>query len=64
MPPSNEDYEAGQGYANMMTEMLREGQLQGNPTKIVPHGLKDVKKWLDYQKAGKVCSYIFCYPKC
>jgi hypothetical protein len=59
-PANPAHYEFGKNTAVMLSNLLREGKLKTTGTKkLVPNGLDDVKKWLDYQKQHKVrCVFL------
>ncbi|KAF9465715.1 dehydrogenase [Collybia nuda] len=60
-PAIPEHYELGKKFGVLLSTLLRDKRLKTTPLKLVPNGLADVEKWIQYQKDKKVSAEKITY---
>ncbi|KAF9265071.1 dehydrogenase [Marasmius fiardii PR-910] len=61
LPAIPEHYELGKRFGKYLSRLLEEKKLKTIHVKLVPNGLQDVQKWIEYQKEGKVSAEKIVY---
>ncbi|KAF5369284.1 hypothetical protein D9758_002618 [Tetrapyrgos nigripes] len=61
LPAHPEHYDLAKKWVKLMSEQLASGYLKTVPVKVVPNGLADVMKWLEYHRLGKVSAEKIVY---
>ncbi|KAJ8090398.1 hypothetical protein PM082_018994 [Marasmius tenuissimus] len=56
-----EHYELGKKFGILLGHLLSEKKLKTIPVKLVPDGLADVQKWIEFQQQGKVSAEKIVY---
>ncbi|KAL0570433.1 hypothetical protein V5O48_011527 [Marasmius crinis-equi] len=60
-PAYPEHYELGKKFGSLLSRLLAEKKLKTIPVKLIPDGLADVQKWIEYQQQGKVSAEKIVY---
>ncbi|KAK7469018.1 Zinc-binding oxidoreductase alcohol dehydrogenase [Stygiomarasmius scandens] len=60
-PAYPEHREQAKIWAKLLSEQLALGRLKTTPVKVVPNGLADVAKWIEYHQQGKVSAEKIVY---
>ncbi|KAF9465716.1 chaperonin 10-like protein [Collybia nuda] len=60
-PAYPKHFELGKKFGIILNSLLRDERLKTTPVKLVPNGLVDAQKWIQYQKDGNVSAEKITY---